>query len=143
MAGVGGKQRVEVDVGDTVAIGQAEPAALQRPGRAVQPAAGGCLLAGGQAADLGVGGPRLGADEPRHLLAPVAGEQQEPAKALRQEDLQDVPHDRTSPDLHHRLGDRLGVLLQPGAPAPAEDHHAGSRAHGGGLSGIITGACPS
>ena len=108
-------------------------------------AAGGSVHAGGQAADLGVGGPGLGGDEAVHFLAQVPGEQQKPPEALRQVDLQHVPEDRTAPDLHQRLGDRPGVFLQAGAAPAAEDDHFGSHviapgSHGGGLSGIMLSA---
>src|SRR5262249_53541743 len=83
-----------------------------------------------------------------HLLAEVAGEQQEAPEPLGQVDLKHMPQDRTAADLHHRLGDGAGVLLKARAPPAAEDDHRGPRAmvagpHRGGLSGIISIACPS
>ena len=101
-------------VAQNVAVAQHRRGTVQTP-------AGGGVLPGVQASDLDAGGPHPAADETLDLFAPVAGQQQEAVEALRDVDLDDVPDDRAAADLHQRLGDRLGVFLQPGSPASAED----------------------
>ena len=65
-----GQERLEVDVGDAVGVGQAEVLVAQgsrRRGAGARPV--GVSWPGVQAADLDVGRPRLGGDEALHLLA--------------------------------------------------------------------------
>ena len=74
-------------------------------------------------------GQLLGRDVLLDQVALVAGAEHEAAQPLGGVDLDHVPEDRLAADLHQRLRDRLGVLLEPRAAAAAEDHHVRDPAH--------------
>src|SRR5829696_5944746 len=63
-----------------------------------------------------------------HHLRLVAERDDELAEPVRGEDVHDVPEDRTSSDLHHRLGARDGLFLKASAETAGEDDdfHAGA-----------------
>ena len=140
------EQRADVDVGDGVAVGQAEGGrALEVAPHAPQAGAG-----GGVGAGLGAGHPpaldavgvvELGRpaavhrhrEVAQHLLvaqevlldlpALVAEAQHEAVEPVGPVVLHDVPEDGAVAHLHHRLGAVLGLLAQPRALAAAEDDH--------------------
>ena len=128
-------QRAEVDVGDRVGVGQAEAiAASSSAARCRRPPVGVSSPVSTQRIRTSAGQAAL-RGEGRDPIAAVAGQQQEVGEPLADVDRDHVPEDRPAADLDQRLGNRLGVLVQPGATPAAEDRHAGS--HGGGLSGMI------
>src|SRR5213078_4436246 len=75
------------------------------------------------APDPHAGGPRLAAYELLDQLRPEAAQQHELGEPLREVDVHHVPEDRASADLDQGLGNRLGVLAQPGPRAATKDRH--------------------
>src|SRR6185369_1465427 len=134
--------RGDVDVGDAVAVGEAEALLVgDVVADAPQPAAGHRALAGVDQRHA----PRLGVllvhfhrvlghveRDVRHVqevvgevllddVALVAAADDEVVDAAGRVDLQDVPEDRPAADLDHRLGLEVGLLRKPAAEAAGED----------------------
>ncbi len=116
-----GERGTEIDVGDAVGVREREGPVPDPGGGERDPASGRRLLTGVETLDGDAGRPRLGGGEAGDHLAPVAGQQHEPAKAVGGVDPDDVPEDRPPADLDQRLRDRVRVLLQAGAATSAED----------------------
>jgi hypothetical protein len=122
----------EVDVGDAVRVGRAEGLVWQILGDSFDAPAGLGVQPGLSTDHLSPRRPAHVVDEPLDQLPLVAKAEDEPSKSLAGVDLHHVPEDGPSPDLHQRLWDRLGALLQTGATSTAQnDHREGVRgAHG-------------
>jgi hypothetical protein len=139
---VEGDQRADVDVGDPVAVGQAEGLVAEIVAHAAEPSAGHGLEPGvgeGDAPGLAldpVDLDRVGGEVDRHVVgaveefqevlldhvALVAAADHEVGQPVGGVDLHDVPEHRPGADLDERLGQDGGLLAQPGAVAAGENH---------------------
>src|SRR5918999_337229 len=129
-------QAPDVDVGHPIRVGRAEgPLPQQRPGL-FDPTARRRVHARVDAAHDHAGRPVPRVDDFFYELAPVAGAEHDPGRAVSGVDVDDIPDDRHPADLDQRLRDRLGVLLEPRAPAPAKDYDVVDGGHDGELSSI-------
>ena len=126
VARVEADQRPQVDVGDAVGVGRAERRRPRRGRRraATRPPVGVSRPVSTHSISTACG-PRLRGDVVADHLAEVSGRAARSAEALRGVDPDHVPQDRPAADLDEGLGDRMGVLLEAGSAASAQDYDIG------------------
>ena len=150
-----GDQCGDVDVGEAVAIGEAEVLVTDVGERPLQTPARHRLFAGvherhpprlgAGAVDLDVAAPQVEGEVLARMqvivgeellddIALVAEADHELLDAVGRVDLHDVPEHRLAADLDHRLGANRGLLAEPRAQTTGQDHRLHPMRSGAGTS---------